>query len=153
MLLTMTEKTRIEAVQAVMDRRLTAAQAAHGLNLSERLHRALATAKERGRAGLVPGNRGRAPWNKTGGRKRTILLALDWTAWQTASLSWWPAACVGASAVSRRFGLRKATASALAPSPDPRQTYKRSEIQWQAKNITPILRLYLTGLVLCNFSS
>jgi hypothetical protein len=36
MLLTMREKTRIEAVQAVMDGRLTAAEAATALNLSQR---------------------------------------------------------------------------------------------------------------------
>jgi transposase len=66
MLLTMKEKTRIEAVQAVMDGRLTAAEAATALNLSERqLYRCLAAAREEGLTGLVHGNRGRAPWNKS----------------------------------------------------------------------------------------
>lgn len=66
MLLTMKEKTRIEAVQAVMDGRLDVAQAACVLNLSERqVYRALASAREQGLAGLVHGNRGRAPWNKS----------------------------------------------------------------------------------------
>lgn len=61
----MKEKTRIEAVQAVMDGRLTAAEAATVLNLSERqVYRALAAAREQGLTGLVHGNRGRAPWNK-----------------------------------------------------------------------------------------
>ena len=61
----MREKTRIEAVQAVMDGRLTVAEAATALNLSQRqLYRALAAARERGLTGLLHGNRGRAPWNK-----------------------------------------------------------------------------------------
>jgi transposase len=65
MLLTMKEKTRVEAVQAIMDGRLSVAQAAHVLNLSERqVYRALAAAREQGLIGLVHGNRGRAPWNK-----------------------------------------------------------------------------------------
>lgn len=62
----MREKTRIEAVQAVMDGRLTLAEAATALKLSERqLYRSLAAAREQGLAGLVHGNRGRAPWNKS----------------------------------------------------------------------------------------
>lgn len=62
----MREKTRIEAVQAIMDGRLSVAQAAHVLNLSERqVYRALAAAREQGLTGLVHGNRGRAPWNKS----------------------------------------------------------------------------------------
>jgi transposase len=66
MLLTMREKTRIEAVQAVMDGRLSVAQAARALNLSERqVYRALAAARDEGLTGLVHGNRGRAPWNKS----------------------------------------------------------------------------------------
>lgn len=66
MLLTMREKTRIEAVQAVMDGRLTVAEAATVLNLSERqVYRSLAAARDEGLAGLVHGNRGRAPWNKS----------------------------------------------------------------------------------------
>jgi transposase len=66
MLLTMREKTRIEAVQAVMDGRLTVAEAAHVLDLSERqIYRALAAARDEGLTGLVHGNRGRAPWNKS----------------------------------------------------------------------------------------
>ena len=66
MLLTMREKTRIEAVQAVMDGRLSVAEAAHVLNLSERqVYRSLAAAREKGLTGLVHGNRGRTPWNKT----------------------------------------------------------------------------------------
>ena len=66
MLLTMREKTRIEAVQAVMDGRLTVAEAARALNLSGRqVYRSLAAAREQGLTGLVHGNRGRAPWNKS----------------------------------------------------------------------------------------
>jgi len=61
----MREKTSIEAVQAVMDGRLSVAQAATALNLSERqVYRALASARDEGLAGLVHGNRGRAPSNK-----------------------------------------------------------------------------------------
>jgi hypothetical protein len=59
MLLTIREKTRIEAVQAVMDGRLTVAGAATALNLSERqLYRSLAEASEQGLVGLVHGNCG-----------------------------------------------------------------------------------------------
>src|SRR4051794_2459738 len=66
MLLTMREKTRIEAVQAVMDGRLTVAEVATVLNLSERqLYRLLAAAREQGLTGLVHGNHGRTPWNKS----------------------------------------------------------------------------------------
>jgi transposase len=66
MLLTMREKTRIEAVQAVMDGRLTVAEAAIALKLSERqVYRALAAARDEGLVGLVHGNRGRTPWNKS----------------------------------------------------------------------------------------
>ena len=66
MLLTMREKTRIETVQAVMDGRLTVAEAAQVLNLSQRqLYRCLAAAREEGLTGLVHGNRGRVPWNKS----------------------------------------------------------------------------------------
>ncbi len=62
----MREKTRIEAVQAVMDGRLSVAEAAHVLNLSERqVYRSLAAARDEGLAGLVHGNRGRTPWNKS----------------------------------------------------------------------------------------
>lgn len=65
MLLTMSEKTRVEAVQAIRDGRLSVAQAAQVLNLSERqVYRALAAAREQGLTGLVHGNRGRVPWNK-----------------------------------------------------------------------------------------
>jgi transposase len=66
MLLTMREKTRIEAVQAVMDGRLTVAEAAIALKLSERqVYRSLAAARDEGLLGLVHGNRGRTPWNKS----------------------------------------------------------------------------------------
>ncbi len=62
----MREKTRIEAVQAVMDGRLTVAQAATALSLSGRqVYRALAAAREQGLTGSVHGNRGRTPWNKS----------------------------------------------------------------------------------------
>jgi DNA-binding transcriptional ArsR family regulator len=62
MLLTMREKTRIEAMQAVMDGRLTVSDAAQVLKLSERqVYRSLAAAREHGLAGLIHGNRGRTP--------------------------------------------------------------------------------------------
>lgn len=45
----MREKTRIEAVQALMDGRLSVAEAAHVLNLSERqVYRSLAAARDEG---------------------------------------------------------------------------------------------------------
>ena len=62
----MKEKTRIEAVQAVMDGRLTVAKAATALNLSgQQLYRSLAATRDEGLTGLVHGNRGRTPWNKS----------------------------------------------------------------------------------------
>jgi transposase len=77
MLLTMREKTRIEAVQAIMDGRLTVAEAATVLNLSERqLYRLLAAARTEGLAGLVHGNRGRTPWNKSGAARWARVLRL-----------------------------------------------------------------------------
>lgn len=62
----MSEKTRIEAVQAIMGGWLTVAQAAQVLNLSERqVYRALAAARDEGLTGLVHGNRWRVPWNRS----------------------------------------------------------------------------------------
>lgn len=77
MLLTMKEKTRIEAVQAVMDGRLSVSEAAHVLNLSERqVYRSLAAARDEGLTGLVHGNRGRTPWNKSDEALWTRILRL-----------------------------------------------------------------------------
>jgi transposase len=73
----MREKTRIEAVQAVMDGRLTVTEAATALNLSERqVYRSLAAARDEGLTGLVHGNRGRAPWNKSDEALWTRVLRL-----------------------------------------------------------------------------
>lgn len=66
MLLTMKDQQRIEAVEALMDGRLSAAQAAQVLGRSERqVWRLLARAREDGLAGLLHGNRGRAPANRS----------------------------------------------------------------------------------------
>lgn len=58
----MREKTRTEAVQAIMDGRLSVSEATHVLSLSERqVYRSLASAIDAGLTGLVHGNRGRTP--------------------------------------------------------------------------------------------
>lgn len=78
MLLTMKDQQRIEVVQALMDGRLTAAQAAQVLGRSERqVWRLLARAREDGLAGLLHAGRGREPANKSDGRlwQRVLKLA------------------------------------------------------------------------------
>jgi|ERR1043165_989734 transposase len=80
MLLTMKDRQRIEVVQALMDGRLTLAQAAQVLGRSERqVWRLLARAREDGLAGLLHGNRGRAPANRSSERlwQRVLKLAAE----------------------------------------------------------------------------
>jgi hypothetical protein len=53
------------------------AEAAQVLNLSERqLYRSLAAARDEGLPGLVHGNRGRVPWNKSDKALRARVLRL-----------------------------------------------------------------------------
>ena len=69
MLLTMKDTQRIEVIQALMDGRLTVAQAAQVLGPSERqVWRLLARARADGLAGLLHAGRGREPANKSDGR-------------------------------------------------------------------------------------
>ncbi|MET0650005.1 MAG: ISNCY family transposase [Pyrinomonadaceae bacterium] len=78
MLLTMKDQQRIEVMQALMDGRLSAAQAAQVLGRSERqVWRLLGCAREDGLAGLLHGNRGREPVNKSDDRlwQRVLKLA------------------------------------------------------------------------------
>jgi transposase len=78
MLLTMRDTQRIEAIQALMDSRLSAAQTAQVLGLGERqVWRLLARAREDGLAGLLHRSRGREPVNKSDGRlwQRVLKLA------------------------------------------------------------------------------
>ena len=78
MLLTMKDQQRVEAVQALMDSRLTVPQAAHVLGLSERqVWRLLTRARDDGLAGLLHAGRGRAPVNKSDARlwQRVLKLA------------------------------------------------------------------------------
>jgi transposase len=78
MLLTMKDQQRVEVIQALMDGRLSAAQAAQVLGRSERqVWRLLGRAREDGLAGLPHGNRGREPANKSDGRlwQRVLKLA------------------------------------------------------------------------------
>jgi transposase len=80
MLLTMKDQQRIEAMQALMDSRLSVAQAAQVLGLGERqVRRVRASAGEDGLAGLLHGNRGREPANKSGDRlwQRVLKLARE----------------------------------------------------------------------------
>lgn len=78
MLLTMRDQQRIEVVQALMDGRLTAAEAAQVLGRSERqVWRLLARARADGLAGLLHAGRGREPVNKSDERlwRRVLKLA------------------------------------------------------------------------------
>ncbi len=78
MLLTMRDQQRIEAIQALMDARVTVAEAAQVLGRSERqVWRLLARAREDGLAGLLHGSRGREPVNKSDERlwQRVLKLA------------------------------------------------------------------------------
>src|SRR6201989_873957 len=78
MLLTMKDQQRIEVVQALMDGRLTAAEAAQVLGRRERqVWRLLARARADGLAGLVHAGRGREPANKSDGHlwQRVLKLA------------------------------------------------------------------------------
>ena len=80
MLLTMRDQQRIEVVQALMDARLTVAQAAQVLGRSERqVWRLLARARADGLVGLLHGGRGREPANKSDGRlwQRVLKLARE----------------------------------------------------------------------------
>jgi transposase len=77
MLLTMRDQQRIEAIQALMDARLTVAEAAQVLGRSERqVWRLLARAREDGLAGLVHAGRGREPVNKSDDRLWQRVLKL-----------------------------------------------------------------------------
>jgi transposase len=80
MLLTMRDQQRIEVVQALMDARLTVAQAAQVLGRSERqVWRLLARARADGLPGLVHASRGREPVNKSDERlwQRVLKLAAE----------------------------------------------------------------------------
>jgi transposase len=78
MLLTMKDQQHVEVIQALMDSRLSAAQEAQVLGRSERqVWRLLARAREDGLSGLLHGNRGREPANKSDDRlwQRVLKLA------------------------------------------------------------------------------
>lgn len=80
MLLTMKDQQRIEVVQALMDARLTVAQAAQVLGRSERqVWRLLARARDEGLSGLLHGNRGREPAHRSDDRlwQRVLKLAAE----------------------------------------------------------------------------
>lgn len=80
MLLTMKDQQRVEVMQALMDDRLSAAQAAQVLGRSERqVWRLLGCAREDGLAGLLHGNRGRELVNKSDDRlwQRVLKLARE----------------------------------------------------------------------------
>ncbi|MCA1850214.1 MAG: ISNCY family transposase [Acidobacteria bacterium] len=76
----MKDQQRIEVVQALMDARLTVAQAAQVMGRSERqVWRLLARARDEGLAGLLHGNRGRAPAHRSDDRfwQRVLKLAAE----------------------------------------------------------------------------
>ena len=65
MLLTMKEKQRIDAIQAVMDEKISVREAALVLALSQRqVWRLLAAMRTTGLESMIHGNRGREPWNR-----------------------------------------------------------------------------------------
>jgi transposase len=69
MLPTMKDQQRIEVVQALMDARLTVAEASQVLGRSERqVWRLLARAREDGLSGLLHGSRGREPASRRSAR-------------------------------------------------------------------------------------
>lgn len=66
MLLTMKENNRLKVMQEVMIQERTVAEAARLLRMTERqAYRVLAGLRARGALGVIHGNRGREPWNKT----------------------------------------------------------------------------------------
>jgi transposase len=76
----MKDQQRVEVIQALMDSRLSAAQAAQVLGRSERqVWRLLGRAREDGLSGLLHGNRGREPANKSDDRlwQRVLKLAAE----------------------------------------------------------------------------
>lgn len=76
----MRDQQRVEVIQALMDSRLSAAQAAQVLGRSERqVWRLLGCARQAGLAGLLHGNRGREPVNKSDERlwQRVLKLAAE----------------------------------------------------------------------------
>jgi transposase len=77
MLLTMKEKQRIDAIQSVMDDKITVADASRVLGLSERhVWRLLAAIRANGLEAVSHGNRGRRPWNRADGGMWEEILAL-----------------------------------------------------------------------------
>ena len=77
MLLTVKEKQRIEAIQAVMDQRISIREAGVVLGLSERqVWRLVAAMRFRGLESVIHGNRGRRPWNRSGDKVWKEILTL-----------------------------------------------------------------------------
>jgi len=66
MLLTMKENNRLKIMQEVMTQERTVSEAAHLLRITERqAYRVLADMRVHGALGVIHGNRGKEPWNKT----------------------------------------------------------------------------------------
>lgn len=77
MLLTVNEKQRIEAIQAVMDERISIRDAAAVLGISERqVWRLVAAMRFRGLESVIHGNRGRRPWNRSEDKVWKEILTL-----------------------------------------------------------------------------
>lgn len=66
MLLTMKENKRLQIMQEILAKIRTVTEAAAALDITERqTFRVLADVRENGALGVIHGNRGREPWNKT----------------------------------------------------------------------------------------
>jgi transposase len=77
MLLTMKDTQRVEAIQAVMDTRITVVEAARVLGLCPRqVWRLQAGMRTRGIEAVIHGNRGRQPWNRSDDEMWKEILTL-----------------------------------------------------------------------------
>ena len=77
MLLTMRDTQRVEAIQAVMDHRITVIEAARVLELSPRqVWRLQSGMRARGIEAAIHGNRGRKPWNRSDDEMWEEILTL-----------------------------------------------------------------------------
>lgn len=77
MLLTMKENKRLQIMQEVLARIRTVTEAATVLNITERqAFRVLSEVRKKGALGVIHGNRGREPWNKTPDEVRTKVIEI-----------------------------------------------------------------------------
>jgi hypothetical protein len=74
---TMAQVQRYETIQAAIEQRMTAGEAAQGLGLSRRqVERLKAKVRDQGETGVLHGNAGRTPWNRKPDDLKQKVLAL-----------------------------------------------------------------------------